>query len=275
MHAAGPRADIRPLLARLWADYTAQNPQAAQIRRLLEERGEAVVDDHIALRTFADPRVGIDVLARPFVDAGYARGDDYTFADKGLRARHYDPPTDDLPRLFVSELLLGPGTPCSAWSLATLRGLLDAIDAGRLDAAPLAALGRPWPALAWDTYERLRGESEYAAWLAAFGFRANHFTVAVHALRTLAGVAEVNALVEAAGIPLLRAGGVIKGGPADRLEQSSTLAAPTVVDFADGPRTIPGCYYEFARRYPGPDGRLFGGFVPRSADRIFESTDRR
>lgn len=275
MDANPPRADVRPLLARLWADYAAQNPQAAQIRGLLEARGEAVVDDHIALRTLDDPRIDIDVLARPFVDAGYTRGDDYRFLDKGLSARHYDPPTDDLPRLFVSALLLGEGTPCSAWGVATLRGLVDAVDPEVLAAASLAALGRPWPSVSWDTYERLRGESEYAAWLAAFGFRANHFTVAVHALRTLGGVAEVNALVEAAGIPLLRAGGVIKGGPADRLEQSSTLAAPARVDFADGPRIIPGCYYEFARRYPGPDGRLFGGFVPRSADRIFESTDRR
>jgi hypothetical protein len=37
---------------------------------------------------------------------------------------------------------------------------------------------------------------------------------------------------------------------------------------------IPTCYYEFARRYPLADGRLYQGFVAASADRIFESTHR-
>ena len=36
---------------------------------------------------------------------------------------------------------------------------------------------------------------------------------------------------------------------------------------------IPSCYYEFARRYPLPSGEVFQGFVPESADTIFESTD--
>jgi len=59
------------------------------------------------------------------------------------------------------------------------------------------------------------------------------------------------------------------------LEQSATLAAPVDVEFSDGVRRIPGCYYEFARRYPLPNGTLYTGFVERSADKIFESTDRR
>ena len=32
-------------------------------------------------------------------------------------------------------------------------------------------------------------------------------------------------------------------------------------------------YYELAKRYPLPSGELFQGFVPASADKIFESTD--
>nr|WP_293271384.1 hypothetical protein [Nannocystis sp.] len=46
------------------------------------------------------------------------------------------------------------------------------------------------------------------------------------------------------------------------------------MEFSDGVYAVPGCYYEFARRYPGPDGALFDGFIEGSADRIFESTDR-
>ena len=47
------------------------------------------------------------------------------------------------------------------------------------------------------------------------------------------------------------------------------------VEFADGGLTVPGCYYEFTRRYPLASGDLFQGFVAKSADRIFQSTDRR
>ena len=48
----------------------------------------------------------------------------------------------------------------------------------------------------------------------------------------------------------------------------------TEVDFLDGEKTIPACYYEFALRYPKADGKLFKGFVTTSADKIFESTNK-
>ena len=55
------------------------------------------------------------------------------------------------------------------------------------------------------------------------------------------------------------------------------VAAPSdkqSVDFKDaGKQEISSCYYEFAQRFKQKDGRLFQGFVPDSADKIFESTD--
>ncbi|MGB1300776.1 MAG: DUF1338 domain-containing protein, partial [Pseudoalteromonas tetraodonis] len=35
------------------------------------------------------------------------------------------------------------------------------------------------------------------------------------------------------------------------------------------------CFYEFAIRYPKPDGEIYTGFVAASADKIFESTNAR
>jgi hypothetical protein len=35
----------------------------------------------------------------------------------------------------------------------------------------------------YDTYLSLLEESEYAAWMYVYGFRANHFTINVNALR--------------------------------------------------------------------------------------------
>jgi hypothetical protein len=43
--------------------------------------------------------------------------------------------------------------------------------------------------------------------------------------------------------------------------------------FTEGEFDIPGCYYEFARRYPDADGKLYSGFIAKSADKIFESTN--
>ena len=77
------------------------------------------------------------------------------------------------------------------------------------------------------------------------------------------------------GFPLNTSGGMVKGSQAERLEQSSTLADAIEVAFSDTTAKIPSCYYEFARRYPLPTGELFHGFVPASADKIFESTDAR
>ena len=135
-------------------------------------------------------------------------------------------------------------------------------------------MGRPWQVTLAD-HRALLAESEYAAWVAAFGFRVNHFTVDVNRLRTFGSIEDVNAFLRAQGFRLNEAGGAVKGTRADRLEQSSTLADETDVDFTDGRARIPSCYYEFARRYPMDDGALFQGFVPASADKIFESTDVR
>jgi hypothetical protein len=263
--------DLDALLARLWTDYAAITPQAAAIRGALAAAGEVVVDDHLALRTLDDPRLGIDRAAAPFVAAGYRAAGRYRFVEKKLDARHYAHPDPARPKLFVSALRVGELSPAGQ---ARLRGLLAQAPADAWDAGPQALLGRPWTPRSAEL-EALRAESEYAAWFAAHGLRANHFTVLVDALRGLAGISALVAFLQARGFAFNTAGGLIKGSPAQGLEQASTLADTVVVACADGPHAVPGCYYEFAARHPGPDGARFDGFLEGSADRIFESTDRR
>ncbi len=255
----------------LWRDYTAITPQAARIHALFAARGETIVNDHVALRTYARPGIGLDALARPFLSRGWEPRDDYRFRDKHLRARYFQHADRTLPKVFISELLVEELSAAAGAAIDELVGRLPA-GFGERDDLPYA--GRPWP-IDHTTYARLLDESEYAAWVAAFGFRVNHFTVDVGRLRTLDGLDAVNALVAGAGVELNRAGGLIKGTPAERLEQSSTCADAVDVTFTDGVHRVPSCYYEFARRYPLPDGELFQGFVPTSADKLFESTDVR
>ena len=68
-------------------------------------------------------------------------------------------------------------------------------------------------------------------------------------------------------------GGEVKGSKEVYLEQSSILANNIEVSFQDGKLIIPACFYEFAKRYPMADGKLYQGFVAASADKIFESTN--
>ena len=124
------------------------------------------------------------------------------------------------------------------------------------------------------TYLELAEESEYASWVAAYGFRPNHFTVNVNALKNFKDLPKLNEFLQGKGYKFNQSGGIIKGTPEQLLEQSSTMASEIPVKFMDGTFNLPGCYYEFAKRYPMADGKLYQGFVASSADKIFESTNR-
>lgn len=259
------------LLDRLWTDYTAITPQAVRIHDLLVARGEQIVNDHIALRTFDLPGLEIEVLDRAFVAAGYQPAQSYEFPEKKLHAYHYEHPEPRRPKIFISALHVNELSP----EAGTLVEQLAAQMSRGAEAHPMfASSGRHWQ-LDGATYHRLAAESEYAAWVAAFGLRANHFTVSVNHLATFPGIAELNEFLIDKGFQLNESGGAIKGSRAELLEQSSTLADVIEIQVADGSMSVPSCYVEFARRHLGPDGVLFQGFVTSSANRIFESTDRR
>jgi Domain of unknown function (DUF1338) len=260
---------IPELLELLWRDYVASTPQAERIHRLLGQRGEAPRNDHVALRTYGAPGIGIAALARPFEALGWRSRDAYRFADKHLRARYWQHADPALPKVFISELALEELT---AGAQAAIGELLAQLPPGFAARDDLAWAGRPWR-VTLAAYRALLAESEYAAWVAAFGLRVNHFTVDVSSLTTFADLPALCAFLVAQGEKLNESGGTIKGSAAELLEQASTRADSVAVEFADATTAIPSCYYEFARRYRLPGGELFHGFVPASADKIFESTD--
>ena len=263
---------IQELLSALWTDYVASTPQAERIHDLLLARGERIFNDHVALRTYDAPGLGIAELARPFEALGWVvAADRYRFDDKHLRARYWKHPDPALPKVFISELCVGE---LSARAQELIAALVAQLPAQFSDRADLPWAGRPWQ-ISHADYQTLLAESEYAAWVAAFGFRVNHFTVDVGRLSTFPDLAALNAYLVEHGFTHTESGGAIKGGPAERLEQSATRADSIEVAFADAQVKIPSCYYEFARRYALPSGELFQGFVPASADKIFESTDAR
>lgn len=262
---------LQTLLDEMWGDYCQLNPEARRVYDLLTSEGEKVLNDHIALRTFDHPRLGIESLARVFKEHGYEARGEYTFVEKKLYARHYEHPDETLPKIFISELQLAKVSP---FIREEMLKLIEQISDSVIQSPKFSMCGRPWP-MSHALFQRLAAESEYASWVAAHGFRPNHFTVSVNALRKFGDLSRLNAFLVQKGFTLNSSGGVIKGSPEVLLEQSSTMASEIPVRFEEGTFQVPGCYYEFAKRYPRPDGKLYQGFVAASADKIFESTNRR
>jgi hypothetical protein len=258
------------LFAPLWRDYIARLcPSADKVHHLLIE-GEALINDHIALRTFNLSPIGLEALAKPFLDVGYQAKGDYLFESKKLVAKHFEHPDPNQPKVFISELKVDE---CSEQLQSIVHRLVAQINPEAIGPADFLWGGRLWE-LSFSDYQLLAKESEYASWLAAHGYGANHFTVSVNQLNQFAEVVEVNNALRAAGFTINEAGGEVKGSPEVLLEQSSTMADRVPVDFTEGRELIPGGFYEFAKRYPMVDGELYQGFVAASADKIFESTNQ-
>lgn len=259
------------IFERLWDIYITQNPSVKKVHDLFIAEGETVVNDHIAIRTYDDPRINVDVLAKPFLAAGYEVKGDYQFEAKKLYAKHLEHKTDPkAPRVFVSQLKVGE---FSEFLQKTVKKLIDEIPEKLLKSDQFIFSGNSWGMPSYEVYQLLRDESEYAAWLYLYGFCANHFTVSVNYLKKLNSVELVNEFLKKNGFLINDSGGAIKGVPEELLEQSSIKSEIVAVDFTEGSFEVPGCYYEFARRYPDASGKLYSGFIAKSADKIFESTD--
>ena len=263
--------DLTYIFDHLWMDYIIQNPSALTIYNLFIDEGEKVVNDHIAFRTLDFPGINIDVLAKPFIEQGYSPMGEYVFNDKHLIAKHYELPGDSLkPRVFISQLILSD---CSPFIQKTFREAFEKTDRNKLSTDELIFSGTLFSSLSYDVYNLLREESEYAAWFYVFGFRANHFTVSINSLKKYNNILKVNELLKKNGFSLNSSGGEIKGTTSDLLQQSSTMADVVTIKFIEGSYEIPSCYYEFAQRYPDSNGNLYSGFIAKSADKIFESTN--
>ncbi|MEZ9924386.1 DUF1338 domain-containing protein [Vibrio breoganii] len=260
---------VQKLFDQLWSDFNCRLcPSSHTIHELLKQ-DKALINDHIALRTFNCSPIGLEVLAKPFIELGYKEGGDYLFKAKKLVAKHYQHPDPNMPKVFISQLQLEQ---CSSELQAIVKKLSEQIDPSKLQDSAFLHGGRLWD-LSFEDYQSLAKESEYASWVAAHGFGANHFTVSVNQLAQFEEVSEVNTFLKDNQFAINASGGEVKGSPEVLLEQSSTMADKVKVVFSDGVQSVPGGFYEFAKRYEMSAGNLYQGFVEASADKIFESTN--
>lgn len=244
--------DLDKSLDKLWDTYSLFSPNVASIKKLLEDEGEEVINDHIAFRTIDYGDGSVSKLQEIFINNGYKVFDSYVFREKKLIANAYIHEDTTKPKIFLSGL--NP----YYFSNDLQRITKSFIDSGNL--------------ITTDQYNLLKEESEYAAWVCAYGFIPNHFTVSVNNLKKFTTIESILDFVESKGFKINESGSRVKGNKSLYLEQGSTMADKCNVKFKDGYMEIPSCYYEFALRYVMSNGELFQGFVETSADKIFEST---
>ncbi len=262
---------LEDIFNRLWSDYTTLNPSVQNVYDLFTNEGETVLNDHIAFRTFDHDKVNIDVLSRVFLEKGYEAKGQYVFEEKHLFAKHFEHKTDkSAPRVFISQLKTKD---FSRFLQETVEAVVDKAPEKDLNSDDLIFSGNIWGTPDYKSYLKLREESEYAAWVYVYGFRANHFTVSINGLKKYDTIEKVNQFLKDNEFLMNSSGGEIKGTKRELLQQSSIMADHINVEFTDGVYSIPGCYYEFAQRYPDKNGELYSGFIAKSADKIFESTN--
>ncbi|MCI2284863.1 DUF1338 domain-containing protein [Colwellia sp. MSW7] len=259
---------VTKLFDNIWQQYIAVTPSAKNIHQLLGD-GKDVVNDHVAYRTFNTGKVNLNKFSKHLEAMGYSECGQYDFVAKKLTAKHFEHQDASMPKVFVSELRVEEFSPTVQNIIHTL---VDQLPENISEQPNFLYSGRPWK-ISFEDYQTLLAESEYAAWLAAWGYRANHFTVSINHLDNYHCITDVNNRLKQSGYVLNSNGGEIKGNNVVKLEQSSTLADKAFVEFSDKKAEIPSCFYEFAKRYPSANGELYTGFVAESADKIFESTN--
>ena len=111
------------------------------------------------------------------------------FEAKKLRAKHYECKGDaSTPKIFISELLVNK---FSSDFQAVVNSLVACISADQVQQPDFLHSGRPWD-VSLSQHETLLNESDYGAWMAAIGYRPNHFSVSINNLKKYSDIHTLN-----------------------------------------------------------------------------------
>ena len=169
-------------------------------------------------------KTNLDQLAAHFLALGLRRERPVQFSrPKKLDAKTLRAPgLNQARRCFISQLRVEE---LSEGAQKIIQGLVAQMSEEVVTADNFLYSGRHWQ-LSSEEYQALISESEYAGWLAAWGFRANHFTVSVNHLNNSDSLEQVNTLLKEAGFctetPL-----VVKSKAASRSSWLSLQQWPT------------------------------------------------
>ena len=262
----------------------------AMIKKGWVSSQEDSINDHVAFRTLGVKNLGIASFEKIFLAHGYQKKEFYSFEAKKLNAYWYAPPTENQPRIFISELRVEE---LSKEAQDIIYKYTENITTDPVDLLDLNTpkqvvefFEKPlWKLPTLSDYNTLLNESEYAAWVLYNRYYLNHYTISVHELPNgYDRLEKFNEFLVALGIKLNDAGGVIKISKDGLLLQSSSVAEMITARFeGNDSQEIAGSYVEFAERkvlseFSGLDPKLISskhrrdGFETANADKIFEST---
>lgn len=283
------------ILDALFSVYAERVTDVNKITRAMVEKGivnsqDDIVNDHIAFRTMGVENLGIASFEKIFLAHNYKRMEFYHFKSKKLDAYWYAPPTEDLPRIFISELkvdFLSEKTQSiiKKYTNSVISDPVDRIDLNNSSAVADFFKTPLWKLPNVEDYKILLTESDYAAWVIYNRYYLNHYTISVHDLpKPFNTLENFNGFLKSIGIKLNTSGGEIKTSLDELLSQSSSVANQISAVFSEGnTQNIAGSYVEFAERKILPEFlNLSKGLIKRkhrregfetgNADKIFEST---
>jgi Domain of unknown function (DUF1338) len=278
----------RALWQQLWERYRTQVSYARTYEEMITSAGGTFINDHIAFRSLRltlDGRdFGIGYLAQIAESLGYTAKGEYHFASQHLYARHYQHSDEDLPKLFISELIVDAlPEPIAEAIVETVQNAKLATFAEDDQESWMKVFGTPWLPPLKSTVELVNTVSQYGAWVLLHGYGVNHFTGSVNHQNTPAypDIERTAAGLAALGVPMKE---VIEGDWGSGLRQTATKAVNILVAVRDDqtgelieiPWTY--AYFEIAERgiievAPGIQGR-FEGFLGQQAKHLFEMTKK-
>ena len=289
----------------LWLIYRQRVTYARVYETMIKNAGGTVANDHIAFRSLrleVDSSNGKINLGIPYLESivrwlGYEVAGEYHFRDRHLYARHYRHPEQDkydLPKLFISELIVEQLPPSIARSIyETVRsGNFFSLVTWQKSTFPskkdkqavvkslIPVFTRPWTPPKQSIVETVNEVSQYGAWLLLHGYSVNHFTGYINqqSTPTYPDIKSTARALINQGVPMK---GSFEGGRTSGLQQTATQAVIEQVPVLNEQGAIDKmpwsyAYYELAERYPITDnsGRetIFEGFIAPQAQHLFDMT---
>jgi len=283
------------ILDGLMKRYKERVPDVSKVTQALINKGviqlqSDISNDHVAFRTMGVPQLGIKSFEKIFIHHGYKPMDDFFFEGKRLNARWYAPPSNEYPRIFISELRVEDMPEeiqkiITSYTDEVKSDPVNDIDLDNGDQVDLFLHQPLWRLPTWEDFQKLQSVSEYAAWVIYNCYYLNHYTISVHDLKDgYNTIGEFNDFLESIGVILNDSGGKIKISADGLLQQSSSVSQMVEAEFEGGVKQmIPGSYVEFCERKVLPQFQNLkkeeikrehrrDGFETGNADKIFEST---
>ena len=290
----------------LWAIYRQRVTYARIYEAMIKAAGGTVANDHIAFRSLRLElnsgheaiNLGIPYLENVVRWLGYEVAGEYHFRDRHLYARHYrhlEQDQYDLPKLFISELIVEELPSSIAKSIQdTVRsGDFFSLSAWQQSFFPsekddqaiakslLSVFTRPWKPPKQNIIEHVSKVSQYGAWVLLHGYSVNHFTGYINRqnTQTYPNIESTAQALARRGVPMKDS---FEGGQASGLQQTATQAVIESVPVLNDQGHVEQmpwsyAYYELAERYRIPDSitgkqTLFEGFIAPQAKHLFDMT---